>query len=192
MLEITYYVASSLDGYIATVDGGVDWLSQFHVSGEDHGAGKLHASIDALLLGSNTYEFALKLGQWPAADKPSWVFTKRVMRVLHPSISLTSQSPSEVVDDLTKRGFRKAWLMGGGKLAASFHASGLISKYIISVFPVLLGSGIPLLAPHSCAQNTLALVTAKPFKSGIVQLTYQRPEKGHGRSGQRHQRKEKI
>ena len=192
MLEVIYYVASSVDGYIATVDGGVDWLSRFHVSDEDHGAGKLHASIDALLLGSHSYEFALKLGQWPSPDKPSWVFTKRDLRILHPSITLTSQAPSEVVDDLIKRGFRKAWLMGGGKLAASFHASGLISRYIISVFPVLLGSGIPFLAPHPCAQDTLSLVTAKPFKSGIVQLTYRRAEKtSAARSGQRHPKKEK-
>ena len=54
MLDVIYYVASSMDGYIATADGGVDWLSKFHVSDEDHGAGKLHASIDALLLGSHT------------------------------------------------------------------------------------------------------------------------------------------
>jgi dihydrofolate reductase len=193
MLEVIYYVASSLDGYIATADGGVDWLSRFHVSDEDHGAGKLQASIDALLLGSHTYEFALKLGQWPSPDKPSWVFTKRDLPILHPSISLTSHSPSEVLDDLAKRGFRKAWLMGGGKLAASFHVSGLISDYIISVFPVLLGSGIPFLAPHSSAQDTLSLVTAQPFKSGIVQLTYRRAEKtSAARSGQRRRRKEKI
>jgi len=195
MLEVIYYVASSLDGYIATADGGVDWLSRFHVSDEDHSAGKVHASIDALLLGSHTYEFALKLGQWPSPDKPSWVFTKRNLRVLHPSITLTSDSPSEVLDDLTRRGYRKAWLMGGGKLAASFHASGLISQYIISVFPVLLGSGIPLLAPHSCAQDTLCLVTAKPFKSGIVQLRYRPSEKTSPAapdSGVRRKRKSKA
>ena len=192
MLEIVYYVACSLDGYIATVDGGVEWLSLVRISDEEHGDWKVHASIDALLLGSRTYEFALKLGQWPSPDKPAWVFTKRDLRVLHPSITLTSHSPSEVLDDLTKRGFRKAWLMGGGKLAASFHASGLISEYVISVFPVLLGSGIPLLAPHSCAQDTLSLVTAKPFKSGIVQLTYRCAEKiSAARSGQRVQGKKK-
>ena len=88
MPEVIYYVASSLDGYVATADGGVDWLTGFHISGEDHGAGKLQASIDALLLGSHTYEFALKLGQWPSPDKPTWVFTKRDLRVLHPSITL--------------------------------------------------------------------------------------------------------
>jgi dihydrofolate reductase len=66
--------------------------------------------------------------------------------------------------------------MGGGKLAASFHSDGLISRYIISVFPVLLSSGIPFLASHSCPEDALRFVTAKLFKSGIVQLTYDRAE----------------
>jgi dihydrofolate reductase len=174
MAEVVYSVASSMDGYIATADGSVDWLSRFNVSGEDHGAAELQASVDALLLGSGTYEFALKLGQWPAADKLSWVFTRRELRVLHPTITLTSQSPSEVVELLAARGLNRAWLMGGGKLAASFHVEGLISRYIITVFPILLGVGIPLFAPHSSPPDALLLVRAKPFKSGIVQLTYDR------------------
>lgn len=174
MFEIIYFVASSLDGYIATVDGSVDWLSRFHTAGEDHGAGDLEASVDALLLGSHTYEFALKLGQWPSPDKPSWVFTRRDLRILHPSITMTGQSPREVVDSLASRGLHRAWLMGGGKLAASFHADQLISRYIISVFPVLLGSGIPLFASHSSPPDALRFVSEKPFKSGIVQVTYER------------------
>ena len=174
MVEVIYSVASSFDGYIATTDGGVDWLSRFHARGEDHGAAELHASIDALLLGSHTYEFALKLGHWPTPDKPSWVFTKRALHVLHPSITLTSESPAEVMVHLDARGVHRVWLMGGGQLAASFHTEGLISRYIVSVFPVLLGSGIPFLAPHSGSEDALRLVAAKPFKSGIVQLTYDR------------------
>ena len=176
MPEVIYYVASSLDGYIATVDGSVDWLSRFHTAGENHGAGELEASVDALLLGSHTYDFTLKLGQWPSPDKVSWVFTRRDLRVLHPSITLTVQSPREVVELLASRGLRRAWLMGGGKLAASFHANQLISRYIISVFPVLLGLGIPLLAPHSSLPDALRFRIAKPFKSGVVQLTYDRAQ----------------
>ena len=174
MLEVIYYVASSLDGYIATSDGSVDWLSSVNAAGEDHGAGELQASVDVLLLGSHTYEFALKLGQWPAPDKLSWVFTRRDLQILHPSITLTAQSPDEVVESLVSRGLSRAWLMGGGKLAASFHASQLISRYIVSVFPVLLGSGIPLFAPHSSSLDALRFVSAKPFKSGIVQVAYER------------------
>src|ERR1051325_2004107 len=172
MPEVIYYVASSLDGYIATTDGNVDWLSRFHTAGEDHGAGELEASVDALLLGSHTYEFALKLGQWPSPDKPSWVFTRRDLRILHPSITLTKQSPHEVVELLAARGLDRAWLMGGGELAASFHAAQLISHYIISMIPILLGSGIPLFASHSSPPDALRFVAAKPFKSGIVQVTY--------------------
>jgi dihydrofolate reductase len=177
MPEIIYYVAASLDGYIATLDGAVDWLARFATAGEEHGAGELHSSVDALLLGSHTYEFALKLGHWPARDKPSWVFTHRNLRVLDPSITLTSQSPADLVEVLRARGVRRAWLMGGGELAASFQRAGLISRFIISIFPVLLGSGIPLFAPNSSREDSLRLVEAKPFGSGIVQLTYDRTAK---------------
>ena len=174
IIEITYSLATSLDGYIATADGGVDWLSRFHGTAEEHAAGDLESSADALLLGSHTYEFALKLGQWPSPGKPSWVFTKRDLKILHPSITLTSQTPREIAESLAARGMRRAWLMGGGKLAASFQSESLISRYIISIFPILLGSGVPLFAPHKSLPETLRLLTAKPSKSGIVQLTYAR------------------
>ena len=171
-MTIVYYVATSLDGYIATSDGSVDWLSRFRTMREDHGGGELEASVDALLLGSHTYEFALKLGYWPSPGKPSWVFTRRDLPVLHPSITLTSRTPREIVELLAARGLRRAWFMGGGKLAASFHGERLISRYVISVFPVLLASGVSLFAPHSSQPDSLRLVAAKPFKSGVVQLTY--------------------
>ena len=65
-------------------------------------------------------------------------------------------------------------LVGGGKLAASFRSAGLISHFIISVFPVILGSGIPLLAPTRSGKDSLRLVETKPFASGVVQLSYER------------------
>jgi|SRR5438105_15583351 len=172
MVEVIYYVATSLDGYIATSDGGVEWLGQFRASEDDDSAGEFYASVDALLLGSHTYEFALKLGRWPSPDKPSWVFTSRRLRLLDPSITLTSQSPGEVIELLGSRSLHRAWLMGGGKLAASFHAAHLISRYMITVLPIVLGSGIPVFAPHASPLGRLRLVEAKPFKSGVVQLTY--------------------
>lgn len=169
--EIIYYVACSLDGFIATEDGGVKWLEAFQRSGEDHGAGELQASVDALLLGSKTYEFALKFGSWPSPNTPSWVFTHRKLKKLHPSITLTSRTPRQVVELLKGRGLKRAWLMGGGKLATSFRAEGLISSYILIVMPIMLGRGVPVFAPGGSRQS-LALESAKPFKSGIVQLNY--------------------
>ena len=169
--KIIYYVACSLDGFIATEDGAVDWLEPFQRTGEDHGIGELQASVDALLLGSHTYEFALKFGRWPSPNTPSWVFTRRKLKQLHPSITLTSQTPREVAELLKERGVRRAWLMGGGKLATSFRAEGLISSYIFTIMPIILGRGIPVFAAGSPSQS-LVLESAKPFKRGIVQLRY--------------------
>src|SRR5689334_16784543 len=126
MIDITYYVASSLDGYIATEDGSVDWLTSFQAQEEDHGFLQLYASVDVLLMGSHTYEFALKAPSWPSPDKPTWVFTQRPLRIMHPSITLTADAPSKIMKTFRARKIKHAWLMGGGKLATSFRLEGLI------------------------------------------------------------------
>ena len=69
------------------------------------------------------------------------------------------------------RGLRRAWLVGGGKLAAAFRAAGLITEHIVSIVPVLLGAGIPLFdGPGPTPQ--LRLLSSRAFASGIVQLRY--------------------
>jgi dihydrofolate reductase len=146
----------------------------FRGGGDADGAdefARLYASFDGLLLGSRTYEFALEFGQWPSPDKPSWVFTRRDLPVLHPSITLTAEDPSQLVRDLGERGLKRLWLMGGGRLAASFRERGLITDYIIGVVPIILGEGIPLLAATP-KQDLLQLVEAKGDPSGVVRLVY--------------------
>jgi dihydrofolate reductase len=170
-LEVVYYVACSLDGYIATADGGVEWLAPFHGQGDDYGYAEFYSSVESLLMGSGTYEFALTQDPWPSPDKPSWVFTQRELPVAHPNVTLASDDPGQVVESLKARGLERAWLMGGGELAASFRTRGLISRYMIFVVPVLLGAGIPLFAPTT-GSEALKLVDAKPHASGIVELNY--------------------
>jgi dihydrofolate reductase len=170
-MKVIYYVASSLDGYIATPEGGVEWLEPFQGRGEDYGFGEFFSSIDALLMGSRTYEFALAHPPWMAPGKQSWVFTSRDLPRAHPSVTLTTMSPPRVVEELAAQGLQNAWLMGGGELAASLRASGLIDRYIIAFIPVLLGSGIPLFAAGGDLEP-LELVSTKRFGGGVVQLTY--------------------
>ncbi len=174
--HVLYYVACSLDGYIATTDGGVDWLEPFQAGGEDYGFAEFYSSVDALVMGSRTYEFILEHGPWQAPDKPSWVFTRRDLPIAHPSVTLTSEDPAQVIGAIGARGLKRVWLMGGGRLAASFRTRGLISRYIIAVVPVILGGGIPIFAA-AAGQDSLKLIELKPYPSGLVQLTYQ-PETG--------------
>jgi dihydrofolate reductase len=174
--EVVYYVATSLDGYIATPDGGVEWLTPFQTGSEDYGYANFYRSIDALVMGSRTYEVSLDLGPWPSPDKPTWVFTRRQLRIAHPSVTLTSAEPGDLLRQLAQRGLKHVWLMGGGQLASSFRADGLISQYIIAVVPVFLGTGIALFAAGS-PSDALTLSDVKSHSSGIVQLSYE-PRRG--------------
>lgn len=170
-MEIVYHAASSLDGFIATEDGGVDWLTPFQESGEDLGFDEFFAGVDSLVMGSRTYEFMLEHPPWLAPDKPSFVFTRRELEIADPSVTLTPESPMQVVTQLEKRGLKRTWLMGGGQLATTFRKAGLISEYRIAIIPVILGGGIPLFAPGA-KLDELQLTDTQSFASGIVQLTH--------------------
>ncbi len=170
-LDIIYYVACSLDGFIATADGGVEWLDDFQGQGEDYGYAEFYGSCDALIMGSHTYEVSLKFGDWPSKDKPSWVFTNRELAVVDPSITLTSDEPAAVVKEMHSKGIKQAWMMGGGKLAGSFLEAVLLTEFRVFVMPVILGDGIPLLAGVNHEHN-LRLTKAESYDSGVVELRY--------------------
>ena len=172
MLEITYAAATSFDGYIATEDGGVDWLNPFQ-SEQDPGFSDFYGSVQALLMGSHTYEFALKAATWPSPDKRTWVFSKRHLRIMDPSICLTTESPRAFMRTLQGHKIKHAWLMGGGALASSFRAEGLISHYVVSIMPVILGRGIPLFAASN-NQTPLRMIETKSLKNGVVQIRYEK------------------
>lgn len=161
-MEIVYYVAASLDGFIATPEGGIDWLQPFENTGEDYGYAAFYASVEAVLLGRATYEKCLQFPAWPYSGKPYWVFSKA-----------TGNTPSKVVAEMNARGIQRAWLVGGGKLAAAFRAQGLITEHIISVIPVLRGVGIPLFDGPG-RRETLRLSNSKVYGNGIIQLRYLR------------------
>jgi dihydrofolate reductase len=169
--EVVYYAASSLDGFIATPEGGLDWLAPFENSGEDYGYSAFYDSVEAVLLGSRTFEQALGFGEWPYPGKPTWVFSSRPLEPVPESVTVTDRSPAEVLDELGSHGVTRAWLVGGGRLAGSFQAAGLISSYIVSVIPVILGAGIPLLGGSGSVQR-LQLVDTKQYPDGVLQLRY--------------------
>lgn len=169
--HIVYSAGVSLDGFIADTDGGVDWLHAAMVKGESYGLDTFMSSIDAVLMGSRTYEKALGMGGGFGGKKtPCWVFSSRALP--GKGVTVTSASPAAVVSSLSERGIRRAWLMGGGKLASSFLAAGLIDEISLGLMPVLLGSGIPLFDGGIPATH-LRLVSKHEYKGGAFGLTFQ-------------------
>ena len=151
-----YYTATSLDGFIADPANSLDWL--FTRSREDDGPmnyGDFIAGIGALAMGSTTYEWILDHEfadsdpaewKWPY-DIPCWVFTHRQLPVVPDSrIEFTSAEIPTVHRKLTAAaGDRNVWIVGGGDLAGQFADAGLLDEVIVSIAPVTLGGGAPLL-----------------------------------------------
>lgn len=176
MSKVRLYIATSLDGYIADRDGGVGWLDAFPPSGADgdYGYAEFYASIDCVVMGRKTYEQALTFGEWPER-KPTYVFSHDPPEGAPPRVEFIKDDPAKFIAKLWAQDQEDkgdVWLMGGGKLIASFRERGLIDEYILSVIPVLLGEGLPLFE-GSQPQALLRLLATQVYTNGVVQLRYE-------------------
>lgn len=168
MPRVSYYVAASANGHIATPTGGTEWLAPFETAGEDYGYAAFYGDVDAILLGRRAYEKCLGFDAWPFPGRPCWVFTQSRIGRAPAKVTATADDPATVLAGLRARGLRHAWLMGGGALAGAFRRAGLIADYIISVVPVLFGAGIPLFTNGGAAQP-LALSESRNYPNGVLQ-----------------------
>ena len=173
MARIIYYVASSLDGFIADSAGGVDWLP----AGEpnDYGYAEFYAGVEALVMGRRTYDQAVSFGEWPYPGKPAYVFTHSPSGNGLQDVRCVEGSPVDFAREITERRFGTVWLVGGADLADQFRQAGLIDEYHVFVIPIVLGQGVPLFGGQGPA-TLLELESARPHADGVVQLEY-RPRK---------------
>ena len=151
-----YYTAATLDGFIADPENSLDWL--FTREREDNGPfdyDRFIGDVGALAMGSTTYEWILDHEfkdkeraewQWPY-DIPCWVFTHRSLPVVpNARIEFTSAEVSAVHEEMMRAaGDRNVWIVGGGDLAGQFADVGLLDEVIVTIAPVTLGAGAPLL-----------------------------------------------
>ncbi|AYC33750.1 dihydrofolate reductase [Pseudomonas cavernae] len=168
---LIYYVAASLDGYIARPDGRVDWLRPMEDSAEDHGYNEFYASVDALLMGRVTYETILKYAdQWPYPGKTCIVLTRAALPAATADVHICHWKPAEALNKLGDLGCKRVWLVGGGSLAGSCYSAGLLDELVVSVVPHMLGAGIKMFAAG--LERGLTLHTQRNFSTGVVQLHY--------------------
>jgi dihydrofolate reductase len=171
--RFSVFVATSLDGYLARPDGGLEWLERVQAEGEDYGYAEFFASVDALLLGSKTYETVLGFPEWPYGDKPCYVATTQA-RVAVASEVFVEGPPDELARELADRGHQRVYL-DGGHLIRAFLAAGLVDDLTVSLVPVLLGAGLPLFqgAPGPGGDVPLRLTEARTYPTGLVRLRYE-------------------
>ena len=151
-----YYTATSLDGFIADPDNSLEWL--FSRKRDDDGPlsyGTFIVDVGALAMGSTTYEWILDhefAGKDPAEWKwpyeiPCWVFTHRQLPVVPGApIEFTSADVAVVHEQMVDAaGGRNVWIVGGGDLVGQFADAGLLDEVHVTIAPVTLGGGAPLL-----------------------------------------------
>ena len=167
-MDLIYYVACSLDGFIADKDGGVEWLAD----SDNFGYSEFYASVDSLIIGSRTYQQILDFdAEWPYKGKPCWVMTSTPGTPLNSDVHITALSPSDVLEEMRSHGLRRTWLVGGSMLAKSFHNLGCITEYFVSIMPYVLGNGISLLA-DGANQMCLSMTSVKTYDEGVIQAIY--------------------
>lgn len=169
-MKIILYIATSLDGFIADENGGIDWLPHPENDELDEfGYKKLLNSISTIIMGSKSYEQILTFGDWEWKDKQTYVFTTRELSTSKNNVDFIQKSPKEFIDDLKKKELNQnIWLLGGAELIYSFAIEQLIDECIITLIPKTLKSGIKL----ELAFDDFVLTNTKECSMGIVQNFY--------------------
>ncbi|MDH5655337.1 MAG: dihydrofolate reductase family protein [Spirochaetia bacterium] len=168
-MKTNVYIASSLDGYIARTDGGLDWLSIAEKEGEDYGFSKFFSSIDTIVMGRNTFDIVKEFKPWPYSEKQCIIYTSRPAEVLH-NEKYFSGSISELYEFIQKSGADNVYA-DGGRLIQGFLEHDYIDEITISIIPILLGDGIPLFGKMQ-KNIKLHLMESVRFETGLVQVRY--------------------
>jgi dihydrofolate reductase len=169
MRQVRYRVAASLDGYIADAGGGFDWIP--HDPTVDFAA--IFAGVDIMLLGRRTFEVVQQAGgpPWPRHMR-IYVFSRTLRPEAYPTVTVVGANGDEVVSALrAEPGTGDIWLFGGGDLFGSLLASGQVDAVEVMIVPVLLGAGVPLVAP-GVTRTGLQLLHTHRYPTGMVSVSY--------------------
>jgi dihydrofolate reductase len=175
--KIIVSVAISADGFIARTDGTVDWLDRPHPKG-NYGMRAFYQSIDTILWGRKTCDMALAFQEKGIAGSAfdtnvkNYVFTHTPPPSAAPKgVEFVSEPVKKFASRLRAKKGKDIWIMGGAGIIASFLDEGEVDEFILSVVPVLIGEGIPLLAPRH-RSVPLKLLASTKFADGLVKLHY--------------------
>jgi len=170
-VKASVFVGISVDGFLARPNGALDFLPPG--GGEAHGYEEFMASVDALVIGRNTFDIVLAFEEWPYGTKPVFVLSTRPLPPVPKGalVEHMSGEPAEILKQLEARDIRHVYVDGGITIQR-FLQAGLIQRLTITRVPVLIGSGIPLFGalPRDVA---LRHVATRHYASGLVQSEYE-------------------
>ena len=170
--KVIVHIATSADGYIARADGDIEWLTSRPAPKGFYGMNAFMKSIDTKVLGRKTFEVSLRMGAKFDSQGRTIVFSHHSPPANTPSgVEFVNDAIGPFVSRLREQPGKDIWLMGGGEIIASFLDAQVIDEFVISVAPVFIGEGIPLIARRH-RHVPLELQSSERFEDGLVQLRY--------------------
>ena len=167
------YIAQSLDGYIAGANGELDWLEEIdNPEQSDFGFSAFMNTVDALIMGKNTFEKVLSFGMWPY-EKPVFVASASLSSLpssVEGKAFLLKGTPSDMVAELNGKGCENLYI-DGGVVIQSFLNEDLIDDLIVTTVPVLLGGGISLFGSLP-ERVKLTLISSEVLLNQLVKTHY--------------------
>jgi dihydrofolate reductase len=171
MRKLILFSASSIDFYIARKDGSIDWLFS---DNNDYGFHSFYTQIDSILVGHNTFKEALETDKnFPDPKHTYYVFSKKRESSDWKNVNFIRYDIAEFVEKMKNLPGKNIWLMGGAQINELLYNAGLIDEIILSVHPIILGQGIPLLGknPH---EEQFEVKQVHTYDSGLIQITYRK------------------
>ncbi len=188
MTEVRLFIATTIDGFIARKDGGLDWLPGSEVdsgtetssesedfNGHDGGYGKFIAGIDVVVMGRKTYEEVLGFGvDWPYPQCKSYIVTsKEGYETKTDNTYVINNIDEKTINEIKAISEKNIWVVGGGEVITRFLNLNAIDEMTLTVISVILGDGVRLF-PDQPKETTFKLVDTQFFDSKMVNLVYRK------------------
>lgn len=166
MASVLFYVATSLDGFIADDEGSIEWMAPYDA--RLYGYDKFYANVGALIMGRRTFELIHATADvWPYEGKTVYVLSSRKLDRV-PAGVITSTRGMRAAAQSARDGTKKdIWVVGGATTMQSAIDEGVVDLVEIFLVPILLGRGLTLLNDLRQRQ-TLIFDGIEAFADGVV------------------------
>jgi dihydrofolate reductase len=173
--KVIVHIAASADGCIARPDGDLEWLTSRPAPAGFYGMDAFMRSVDTKILGRKTYEASRRLGAKFDSKDRTIVFSRHPAPQDAPSaVEFVREAIHPFIDRLRAKPGKDIWLMGGGEIIACFLDERAIDEFVVSIVPVFIGEGIPLIARRH-RNVPLELLSVERYEDGLVQTRYRIP-----------------
>ena len=169
--KVVLYISMSLDGYIASKDDNLEFLSIVEQVGEDYGYNDFVKSVDTVIIGRKTYDKVISMGyDYPHTDKDVYIITRTEKPAIG-TFKFYTGNLTKLIKNLKNQQGKNIYCDGGAEIVNELIKNNLIDEYVISLIPILLGDGIKLFKEGQ-AEQKLKLISVKKFDKGLIQVYY--------------------